>query len=178
MGIAFLSRERGLLKVEAALQSKGHTWQMMVVRGVRMIGVYATPRATAKDWREFLVELKRFRRTAGKTIMFRDLDLKHGSWGAGNVFRGGRALLHLIHPLQINKDGTERPKEASSTRAPFERKAAGWSSLHAARARFADTVQCKTRQEVLLDHYRSDFGGGLKGKATGEAESSINSGGV
>lgn len=51
MGIAFMSRERGVFRREDAVEGSRRKWQMLVVkmRGIRIIGIYASPSATTTD---------------------------------------------------------------------------------------------------------------------------------
>ena len=79
MGIAFLTKTNGLIRREGAYQGSRNKWQILVVRhaDVRIIGVYATPSASASDWAELTAELKRLRDKGGKSVICGDLNDRH-----------------------------------------------------------------------------------------------------
>lgn len=85
MGVAFLTREKGILRREAAFEGNNQKWQILVVktRGSRMIGIYASPSASADDWNELDVQIRRVRRLGGRSGVCGDLNARHTSWDRG-----------------------------------------------------------------------------------------------
>ena len=102
MGIAFLSKRPGLLRRDGAYQGTRNKWQILVVRhaDIRIIGVYASPSASAADWAELNTKLKSLRAKGGKTVVCGDLNASHPAWSPNGKTRGGYALQELLRPLQ------------------------------------------------------------------------------
>ena len=100
MGIAFLAKQKGLLRRESA--QDGNKWQMLEVRhaNVRLVGLYASPSASTNDWRDINAALKRLRAKGGPMIVCGDLNASHPLWSPSGKTRGGNALQELIKPLQ------------------------------------------------------------------------------
>jgi len=128
MGIAFLSKRPGMLRREGAYQCTRNKWQILVVRhaDIRIIGVYATPSASATDWRELIGVLKRLRGKGGKLIVCGDLNASHPAWSPSGKTTGGNALQELLVPLQRREPrkpgsstpGTRLPKTRGKQQRP------------------------------------------------------------
>ena len=114
MGIAFLIKRPGLLRRDGAYQGTRNKWQILVVRhaDVRIIGVYASPTASAADWAELNTELKILRAKGGKIVVCGDLNASHPAWSPSGKTRGGYALQESLRPLQRReprKSGLDTP---------------------------------------------------------------------
>ena len=97
-----LSKRPGMLRRDGACQSSRNKLQILVVRhaDVRIIGVYASPSASAADWAELNTELKSLRAKGGKTVVCGDLNASHPAWSPSGKTTGGSALQELLRPLQ------------------------------------------------------------------------------
>lgn len=67
---------------------------------VRLVGVYATPNASANDWVDIKAELKNTRAKGERMIVCGDLNASHPSWRPSEKTRGGSALQALLTPFQ------------------------------------------------------------------------------
>ena len=102
MGIAFLTKKNGLIRRKGAYQGARNKCQILVVRhaDIIIIGVYATPSASATDWAELTTELKRQRQMGGKLVICGDLNASHPAWSPTGKSTGVNALQELLRPLQ------------------------------------------------------------------------------
>lgn len=73
--------------------------------GIRIMGIYASPSATADDWSELNTQIRRIRRQGCRSFVSGDLNARHTSWDRGaRMSRGRRVVLKLLdrpaaHPL-------------------------------------------------------------------------------
>ena len=120
MGIAFLSKTKGLLKRVSARQ--GEHWQILEVSHpqVRLAGVYATPQASKKDWQDIADALTIIRARGGKLVVCGDLNASHPSWSPCGKTTGGKAVLALTTPLQRREpraaDAADTPRTKRLTK--------------------------------------------------------------
>ena len=91
------------MKRVAAFEGKRGKWQMLVVaiKGIRVIGVYASPSASAADWAELLSQIRKMRAAPGRSVICGDLNARHKTWDPkAKTTAGGKAVLKLLHPAR------------------------------------------------------------------------------
>lgn len=69
MGITFLTKQTEMMERESA--QKGGTWKMLEMRyrNLQLLGLYASPSATAQDWRDVTTALNQLRAKRGAIIV-------------------------------------------------------------------------------------------------------------
>ena len=151
MGIAFLSKWPGLLRRDGAYQSTRNKWQMLVVRraDMRIIGVYASPSASAADWQELTRELKRLREKGGKIVVCGDLNASHPAWCPRGKTTGGNALQELLVPCSAERLGSRARRHRGRDCREAEENSSVLGYLSSGRREVS-----RTRSRHLMDRCR------------------------